>query len=136
MLFSYAPSQISLSSMGLAIYTGTGVLSMKVEYLQGAPPHLHTQTSYPGTWDNTQQRVYMPATNLVARGLLSSMPVCGWHFSAMGERVKYFNWFRKCYLTIFNLVFQYSTLVEKFLTKEIFSISSAGEKTISGPKHV
>ena len=48
-LFSYAPSQISLSSMGPSPCTGMGAVSMKVKCLQGAPPQLHTQTSYAGT---------------------------------------------------------------------------------------
>ena len=43
---SYAPSQISLSSMGRATCTGLCALFMKVECLQGAPPHLHKQNSY------------------------------------------------------------------------------------------
>ena len=60
---------------------------MKVEYLQGAPPHLYTQTSYAGTRDNTRQRAYMFATIIVARGLVRPMLVCGRHFSAMGQRV-------------------------------------------------
>ena len=38
--------------------------------------------------DNTRRQVYMPATIVVARGLLSPMPVYGWRFSTMGERVK------------------------------------------------
>ena len=61
---------------------------MKVEYVQGAPPHLHTQTSYAGTRDNARRRAYMPATMVIARGLLSPVPVCGRRFSALGERVK------------------------------------------------
>ena len=39
------------------------------------PIHLHTQTSYTGTRDNTLRRAYMPATIVVARGLLSPMPL-------------------------------------------------------------
>ena len=69
--------------MGPAICTGPGVLSMKVEYLQGAPPHLDTQTSFAGTRDNTR-----PATIVVAHGLVRPMPVCGRRFSAVGQRVK------------------------------------------------
>ena len=61
---------------------------MKVEWVQGAPPHLHTQTSYAGTRDNTRWRVYVPATIVIARGLLSPMPVYGRRFSAMRKRVK------------------------------------------------
>ena len=61
---------------------------MKVEWVQGAPPHLHTQTSYAGTRDNTWQRAYMPTTIIAAHGLISPMPVYGRRFSAMGERVK------------------------------------------------
>ena len=48
-LFSNALSQISLSSMGPTTCTSPCAVSMKVECLQGAPPHLHTQTSYAGT---------------------------------------------------------------------------------------
>ena len=57
-------------------------------WVQGAPPHLHTQTSYAGTRDNTWQRVYMPATIIVAHGQQSPMLVYGQRFSAVGERVK------------------------------------------------
>ena len=67
---------------------GPGVVSMKVEWLQGAPSHLHTQTSYAGTTDNTRRRVYMPATIIVARGLVRPMLWCGWCFSGVRERVK------------------------------------------------
>ena len=73
--------------MGPATHTGLGAISMKVEWVQGAPPYLHTQTSYAGIRDNTRQWAYMPATIIVARGLLSPMPVYGRHFSALGERV-------------------------------------------------
>ena len=48
-LFSNALSQISLSSLGPDKCTGPGAVSVKVECLQGAPPHLYTQTSYAGT---------------------------------------------------------------------------------------
>ena len=74
--------------MGPAICTGPGAISMKVEWVQGVPPHLCTQTSYAGARDNTQWWAYMPTTIVNARGLLSPMPVCGRPFSAMGERVK------------------------------------------------
>ena len=73
--------------MSPATHTGPGTISMKVEYVQGAPPYLHTQTSFAGTRDNTWRRAYMPATIVIARGLLSPMPVYGWRFSAVGERV-------------------------------------------------
>ena len=74
--------------MGPAVCHGPGAISMKVEWVQGAPPHIHTQTSYAGTRDNTRWRAYMPATMVVARGLQSPMRVYGRRFSAMGERVK------------------------------------------------
>ena len=78
--------------MGPAVCQGPGAISMKLEWVQGAPPHLHTQTSYAGTRDDTRWRAYMPATIIVARGLLSPMPVNGRRISDMGERVKfYFN---------------------------------------------
>jgi hypothetical protein len=35
--------------MGPAICIGLGAVSMKVECLQGAPMHSHTQTTYAGT---------------------------------------------------------------------------------------
>ena len=65
-----------------------GSVSMKVECLQGAPPHLQTQTSYAGTRDNTQRRAYMPATIAVARSLVRHMQWCGQCVSALGRRVK------------------------------------------------
>ena len=74
--------------MGPTICTGPGVLSTKVESLQGAAPHLHTQTSYAGTRDNTRRWVYMPATIVVAHGLVRPKQWCGWRFFAMGLRVK------------------------------------------------
>jgi len=61
--------------MGPAVCLGPGAISIKVEWVQGAPPHLLTETSYAGTRDNTWQRAYMPATIFIARGLLSPMPV-------------------------------------------------------------
>ena len=61
--------------MGPAVCLGPGAISMKVEWVQGAPPHLHTETLYTGTRDNTQWWAYMPATIVNARGLLSPMPV-------------------------------------------------------------
>ena len=54
---------------------GPDAISMKVEWVQGAPLHSHTQTSYAGTRGNTRQRAYMPATIVIARGLLCPMPV-------------------------------------------------------------
>ena len=62
-------------SVGPAVCYSQGAISMKVEWVQGAPLHLHTQTSYAGTRDNTRQQAYMPATIVVARGLLSPVPV-------------------------------------------------------------
>ena len=76
--------------MGPATHTGLGTISMKVEWVQGAPLHLHTKNSYTGTRDNTRRWAYMPATIVAARGLLSPMPVHGQRFSAVGERVNLF----------------------------------------------
>ena len=73
--------------MGPATHTGLGAISMKVEWVQGAPLHSHTQTLYAGTRDITWRQAYMPTTIAVAHGLLSPMPVYGRRFSAMGERV-------------------------------------------------
>ena len=53
-------------SVGPAVCHGPGAISMKEEWVQRAPPHSHTQTSYAGTRDNTR-----PATIVVARGFLS-----------------------------------------------------------------
>jgi len=52
-----------------------GAISMKEDWVQGAPPHSHTQSSYAGTRDNTRRRVYMPTTIVLDRGLLSPMPL-------------------------------------------------------------
>ena len=61
-------------SVGPAIHTGLGAISMKEDYVQGAPLHLHTHISYAGTRDNSRWRSYKPSTIVVARGLLSPMP--------------------------------------------------------------
>jgi len=37
-------------SVGPATHTGLGTISMKVEWVPGAPPHLRTQTSFAGTY--------------------------------------------------------------------------------------
>ena len=77
-------------SVGPTVCYDPGAISMKVEWVQGAPLHLHAQTSYAGTVtrDNTRWRAYMPATIIVACGLLSPMPVYERRFSAVGERAK------------------------------------------------
>ena len=31
----------------------------------------------------------MPATIVIARGLVHPLPWCGWHFTAMGQEVKF-----------------------------------------------
>ena len=74
--------------MGPAVCYGLGTISMKEDWVQGAPLHSHTQISYAGTRDNSRRRAYMPATIVVARGLLSPMQWCGRRFSAEGQRVK------------------------------------------------
>ena len=60
--------------MGPAVHTGLGAISMKEDYVQGAPLHLHTHISYAGTRDNSQHGSYKPSTIVVARCLLSPMP--------------------------------------------------------------
>ena len=74
--------------MGPVVCYGLVAISMKEDWVQGAPPHSHTQTSYAGTRAFMWQREYMPATIDVAHGLLSPMQWCGRRFSASGERVK------------------------------------------------
>ena len=61
---------------------------MKEDWVQGAPPHSHTQTSYAGTRVFMRHRAYMPATIVVACDLLSLMPLFSVRFTAPGERVK------------------------------------------------
>ena len=92
-LFSYPTSQISLSSMGPAVCHGPGVISMKVDWVQAAPFHLHTQTSCAGTElgiipGGGRTCPLQSSLLVVARCLLSPMLVYGRRFSAMGERVK------------------------------------------------
>jgi len=60
--------------VGPATHTGLGAISLKEDLVQGAPLHSHTETTYAGTRDNSRRRSYMPATIVVARGLLSPMP--------------------------------------------------------------
>ena len=74
--------------MGPAVCYGPGAISMKEDWVQGAPLHSHTQISYAGTRDNSLRWSYMAATIVVACGLLSPMQWCGRRFSAAGERVK------------------------------------------------
>jgi len=62
-------------SVGPAVCYGPGAISMKEDWVQGAPLHSHTQISYAGTRDNSWRRAYMPATIVVARGLLNPMQV-------------------------------------------------------------
>ena len=60
---------------------------MKEDWVQGAPPHSHTQTSYAGTRAFMRHRARLPTTIVVACGLA----VCHgfWQrFTAAGERVK------------------------------------------------
>jgi hypothetical protein len=52
----------------------------------GPSPLSHIQTSYAGTRDNTQQRSYMPSTIIVARGLLSPMPLFSVAFYCHGGK--------------------------------------------------
>ena len=61
-------------SVGPATHTGLGAMSLKEDYVQGAPLHLHTHISYAGTRDNSRRQSYKPSTIVVARGLLSPMP--------------------------------------------------------------
>ena len=71
-------------SVGPAVCLGLGAISMKEDWVQGAYPHSHTQTSYASTGDNTQRQSYMPATIVVACSLLSPMLVFSvafyWHW--------------------------------------------------------
>ena len=61
--------------MGPAVCYGLGAISMKEDWVQGAPLQAHTQTSYAGTRAFMRHRVYMPVTIVVARGLLSPRPL-------------------------------------------------------------
>ena len=74
--------------MGSATHIGLGAISIKEDYVQGAPLHSHTHISYAGTRDNSRRRSYKPSTIVIARGLLSPMQWCGRRFSAAGQRVK------------------------------------------------
>jgi len=73
--------------VGPTVCYSPGAISMKEDWVQGAPLHSHTQTSYAGTRAFMCHRVYMPAIFNVARGLLSPMQWCGRRFSATGQRV-------------------------------------------------
>ena len=59
-------------SVGSAVCHGPGAISMKEDWVQGAPSH--SQTSYAGTRAFMRHRARLPATVVVARGLLSPMP--------------------------------------------------------------
>ena len=74
--------------MGPAVGYSPTAISMKEDNVQGAPLQSHTQTSYAGTRAFMRHSAYMPATTIVACGLLSPMQWCGRHFSAVGQRVK------------------------------------------------
>ena len=45
-----------LVSVGPAKLAGLVAISMKVEWVQGAPLHSHTETTYAGTRDNSRRR--------------------------------------------------------------------------------
>ena len=87
-----APSPVSLSYMGPPIFHVLGTLSMKVEYLHGAPPlvepltHTKLLTQVP-TREFTQRRACMLAPIIYAHGLLHPLPWCGRHFSCRGAKV-------------------------------------------------
>ena len=63
-------------------------LHMKEDWVQGAPHLSHIQTSYAGTKGFMRHRARLPATIVIARGLLSPMPWFWRRFTAVGERVK------------------------------------------------
>ena len=71
-------------SVGPTVCLVPGAISMKEDLVQGAPLHSHTQISYAGTRDHSRRLAYMPATFVVAHGLLSPMQWCGRRFSAAG----------------------------------------------------
>ena len=69
-------------------YFSPGAISMKEDWVQGALFHSHTQTSYVGTRAFMRHRAYMPATIVIACGLLSPMPLFLAAFYCCGEKVK------------------------------------------------
>ena len=79
--------------MGPATCSGLGAVSMKVECLQGAPPHLHTQTSYAGTRVLIRRRAGIALYNrLFAWSIITRRHgVRTQRFPAVGQRVQGLN---------------------------------------------
>ena len=75
--------------MGPATCTGRGAVPMKVECVQGAPPHLHTQTSNAGTRALMRRRARIALYNhLFAQSIVTRHRSVRGVFPAMGQRVK------------------------------------------------
>ena len=71
-------------TVGPAICLSLGAISMKENWVQRAPLHSHTQTSYKGTRAFMRHRSYMPATIVVAPSLLSPVPLFSVAFYCRG----------------------------------------------------
>ena len=80
-----APLRFHIPTGGPATLTGPGTLSMKVKYLQEPLTH---KASYAGTREFTQRQACLPATMVIARGLVQPPLRCGRCFPAMGQGVK------------------------------------------------
>ena len=86
-------------SVGPAVYFGPGDISMKEDWVQGAPPHSHTQTSYAGTGtrDNTRHRARVALYNhLFARSIVAlcsdvggKIPLWGKGLNVYGKEKKF-----------------------------------------------
>ena len=73
--------------MGPDVCHGPVAISIKEDWVQGAPPHSHTQTLYAGTRAFMLHRARLPATIVIARGLQALCHGFWQCFTAAGERV-------------------------------------------------
>ena len=68
---------------------GPGAISVKEDWVQGAPPHSHTQTSYTRTRDNTRRRVRVALYNrLFARSFITHRRGLGYKIPPWGKGLR------------------------------------------------
>jgi len=75
--------------VGPGVCLGLGAISIKEGWVQGAPIHSHTQTSYAGTrvfmWHRARVALY---NRLFARSIVALCSGVGGKIPPMGQRVK------------------------------------------------
>ena len=75
--------------MGPAVCLSPGAISMKEDWVQGAPLHSHTQTSYAGTRDYTRHRARVALYNcLFTRSIVALCSGVGDKIPPWGKGLK------------------------------------------------